>query len=75
MTSLITVTKMGIKTDVEIDVGDSSDLSRFADNSFDTVVDTFGLCSFDDPVKVLVEMQRVCRKDGGVILLMEVSGG
>ena len=24
----------------------------FPDNHFDTVIDTFGLCSFDDPVKV-----------------------
>ena len=39
---------------------DSSSL-KFPDNSFDTVIDTFGLCSFDDPVQVLKEMQRVWR--------------
>jgi len=33
-------------------------------------VDSFGLCSFDDPVKVLIELQRVC-KPGGKILLLE----
>lgn len=33
----------------------------FKDNTFDTVVDTFGLCSFEHPEEVLNEMQRVCR--------------
>ena len=42
---------------------------QFADNSFDTVVDTFGLCSFDDPVAVLKEMERVCKPDGKILLL------
>lgn len=36
---------------------------------FDTVVDTFGLCSCADPEKVLREMQRVCRPGGRVLLL------
>eukprot|EP00548_Thalassiothrix_antarctica_P001618 CAMPEP_0194134036 /NCGR_PEP_ID=MMETSP0152-20130528/4109_1 /TAXON_ID=1049557 /ORGANISM="Thalassiothrix antarctica, Strain L6-D1" /LENGTH=273 /DNA_ID=CAMNT_0038829561 /DNA_START=40 /DNA_END=858 /DNA_ORIENTATION=- len=39
------------------------------DNSFDCVVDTFGLCSFDDPVVVLAEMARVCKPDGKILLL------
>ena len=37
---------------------------------FDTVVDTFGLCSFDDPVEALRQMQACC-KEGGKILLLE----
>jgi methyltransferase OMS1, mitochondrial len=41
------------------------------DEAFDTVVDTFGLCSYDDPVAVLKEMSRVCKKSGGKILLLE----
>lgn len=48
---------------------DAADLSRFSDNSFDTVVDTFGLCSFDDPVAVLKELQRVCKPSGKILLL------
>ncbi|KAF9163356.1 hypothetical protein DFQ26_002676 [Actinomortierella ambigua] len=42
----------------------------YPDQSFDTVVDTFGLCSFEDPVAVLREMKRVLRP-GGQILLLE----
>mmetsp|Transcript_16903 Transcript_16903/g.26196 ORF Transcript_16903/g.26196 Transcript_16903/m.26196 type:complete len:273 (-) Transcript_16903:257-1075(-) len=48
---------------------DALDLD-FPDSCFDTVVDTFGLCSYDDPVAVLREMSRVCRP-GGKILLLE----
>ncbi|CAI5735488.1 unnamed protein product [Hyaloperonospora brassicae] len=43
----------------------------FPDEQFDTVVDTFGLCSMDDSLQTLREMQRVCKKDGGRILLLE----
>jgi methyltransferase OMS1 len=39
--------------------------------AFDTVLDTFGLCSYDDPVAVLKELARVCKKDTGRILLLE----
>lgn len=46
----------------------------FADNSFDTVVDMFGLCSYDDPVRALREMSRVC-KPGGKLLLVEHGRG
>ncbi|KAK3821022.1 MAG: S-adenosyl-L-methionine-dependent methyltransferase [Benniella sp.] len=42
----------------------------YPDQSFDTVVDTFGLCSFEDPVQVLKEMRRVLRP-GGQLLLLE----
>ena len=41
----------------------------FDDSSFDTVVDTFGLCSVDDPGLALREMLRVCRPGGSVLLL------
>ncbi|KAG0019200.1 hypothetical protein BGZ81_009879 [Podila clonocystis] len=42
----------------------------YPDQSFDTVVDTFGLCSFEEPVLVLMEMKRVL-KPGGRLLLLE----
>lgn len=34
---------------------------RYGDSEFDTVVDTLGLCSCEDPRAVLKEMQRVCK--------------
>ncbi|KAG5482021.1 hypothetical protein LSCM1_05735 [Leishmania martiniquensis] len=46
----------------------------FPNNSFDTVVDMFGLCSFDDPVRALRELSRVC-KPGGKLLLIEHGRG
>jgi methyltransferase OMS1 len=42
----------------------------FGDDEFDSVIDTFGLCSHHDPVEALKEMARVCKPDG-VILLLE----
>mmetsp|Transcript_11444 Transcript_11444/g.32938 ORF Transcript_11444/g.32938 Transcript_11444/m.32938 type:complete len:268 (-) Transcript_11444:204-1007(-) len=57
------------KTRFACSVGDSSKLVDFPDECFDTVVDTFGLCSYDDPVAVLKEMRRVCKSNGKVLLL------
>jgi ubiquinone/menaquinone biosynthesis C-methylase UbiE len=41
----------------------------FKDDSFDTVVDTFGLEYYLNPEKVLKEMRRVCRPNGRILLL------
>jgi len=41
---------------------------EFGNDSFDSVVETFALCSYPDPVKVLQEMQRVCKADGTILL-------
>lgn len=48
--------------------GDATKLS-FPDSCFDTVVDTFGLCSYDNPVIALKEMARVCKPNGKILLL------
>lgn len=53
----------------EVATADATDLRSYPDNSFDTVVDSFGLCSFDDPIAVLRELQRVCKPDGKILLL------
>ncbi len=52
----------------DVIVADAANL-QYDDNSFDTIVDTFGLCSFDDPVAVLKELKRVCKADGKILLL------
>lgn len=43
---------------------------EFSNDSFDTVVDTFGLQSSTDPIQQWNEIKRVCKK-GGKILLLE----
>uniref|UniRef100_A0A7S1QMA0 Methyltransferase type 11 domain-containing protein n=1 Tax=Alexandrium catenella TaxID=2925 RepID=A0A7S1QMA0_ALECA len=47
----------------------SSQKLDFPDCSFDTVVDTFGVCSFEAPVESLREMRRVVKEEGQVLLL------
>ncbi|KAI9104699.1 S-adenosyl-L-methionine-dependent methyltransferase [Phlyctochytrium arcticum] len=44
------------------------------DHKFDTVIDTFGLCSCSDPVKALNEMGRTCKPDGKILLLQHGRG-
>lgn len=48
---------------VKLRVGSTSDL-KFPDETFDTVVDTFGICSYDEPEKALGEMARVLKTGG-----------
>jgi len=42
---------------------------EFADESFDTVVSTLSTCTFPNPIKALLEIKRVCRPDGLILLL------
>ena len=56
-------------SDVTLAVTDASELPLPTD-AFDTVLDTFGICSFEQPGAALREMRRVC-KPGGQILLLE----
>jgi len=41
----------------------------FPDDSFDTVVSSFVLCTTPDPVRALREISRVCRPEGEMLLL------
>jgi ubiquinone/menaquinone biosynthesis C-methylase UbiE len=41
----------------------------FPDNRFDTVVSSLSTCTFPDPMAALKEINRVCRRDGKILLL------
>lgn len=45
---------------------------QFEDNTFDTVVASFVFCSVPDPIRGLMEIGRVCRSGGKVVLLEHV---
>jgi SAM-dependent methyltransferase len=57
----------GIPADIRHGYGEDI---PFADNSFDTVVCTFTLCSVNDHARVLSELQRIL-KPGGTFLYLE----
>lgn len=54
-------------------VGDVTSI-QCEDNSFDTVIDTFGLCSCKDPIAALKEMSRCVKPDGRILLLQHGLG-
>lgn len=41
----------------------------FASDSFDTVVSTLSLCGYEDPIQVLNQFNRWCKKDGRILLM------
>ncbi|HTU02115.1 MAG TPA: methyltransferase domain-containing protein, partial [Candidatus Sulfotelmatobacter sp.] len=53
------VDELGL-SQVRLEVMDASNLT-FPDNSFDHVIATYVISAVPDPVKTLLEMQRVCR--------------
>ena len=55
-------------TDVALSVMDASNLD-FADNTFDHVLATYVVSAVPDPVKTLLEMQRVCKPSGHLVIL------
>jgi ubiquinone/menaquinone biosynthesis C-methylase UbiE len=60
---------LGYDGEVNLSVMDAEN-TNFHDETFDTVVSTFSLCTCLDPKLVLKEMLRVCKKNG-IILLLE----
>lgn len=62
-------------TPVEVATADAESLSTVFDpDSIDTVIDTMGLCSCEDPIAALKEMGRVCKPSGKILLLEHGRG-
>jgi phosphatidylethanolamine/phosphatidyl-N-methylethanolamine N-methyltransferase len=55
-------------TNTKLVVMDGSKL-EFADNSFDRVIATYVISAVPDPVKTLLEMRRVCKPSGHLVIL------
>ncbi len=55
-------------TDVTLGVMDASKL-EFADDTFDHVLATYVISAVPDPVKTLLEMRRVCKPHGHLVML------
>jgi phosphatidylethanolamine/phosphatidyl-N-methylethanolamine N-methyltransferase len=55
-------------TNVTLGLMDASDL-QFPDDTFDHVLATYVISAVPDPVKTLVEMRRVCRPKGHLVIL------
>ena len=69
MLALAQTRAQGMDRPIELLEADAQDLP-FADDSFDTVVCTYALCSVPDEVLAISEMRRVL-KDGGRLILVD----
>jgi ubiquinone/menaquinone biosynthesis C-methylase UbiE len=50
----------------------SAEKLPFAENTFDTVVATLVFCTIPDPEKAILEMKRVCKFEGKILLFEHV---
>lgn len=67
----IKIKKLGLEDKIEMQLGDSEKL-LFDDNTFDSVIVSFGVRNFQDLLKGLTDMNRVL-KSGGSCLIIEFS--
>jgi len=62
------ISKKSLENLISLQVGDSENLP-FEDNTFDAITVAFGVRNFENLEKGIVEMQRVLRKDGKLVVL------
>lgn len=62
------IRQRGLDTVIELQEGDSENLP-FPDNTFDAITVAFGVRNFENLEKGLMEMQRVLKKEGRLIVL------
>lgn len=58
--------KLGLKVDLYEGNAEALD---FPDDTFDTVISALSTCSFQNPLKALGEMRRVCKPAGRILLI------
>ena len=57
-----------LRIEANFKIADSERLP-FKNKSFDTVIDTLGLCTYPNPISSLKEMKRVLKDNGNIILI------
>ncbi len=62
------IKKLGLSEKIELKLGDSENLP-FEDNTFDAVTVAFGVRNYENLEKGLIEMRRVLKQDGRLIVL------
>ncbi|ADQ18385.1 bifunctional demethylmenaquinone methyltransferase/2-methoxy-6-polyprenyl-1,4-benzoquinol methylase UbiE [Leadbetterella byssophila] len=67
----VKIQKLGLEEKIELQLGDSEKL-LFPDNTFDTVIVSFGVRNFENLLKGLTDMNRVL-KPGGTCMVVEFS--
>ncbi|MDF2891049.1 MAG: methyltransferase type 11 [Clostridia bacterium] len=60
-----------VKKQVDLKLMDAQQMD-FSDNTFDTVFTTCVFCSVPDPIKGLMEIRRVCKSGGRIIMIEHV---
>jgi ubiquinone/menaquinone biosynthesis C-methylase UbiE len=60
-----------VKKKVDLKLMDAQQMD-FSDNTFDTVFTTCVFCSVPDPIKGLMEIRRVCKSGGRIIMIEHV---
>eukprot|EP01038_Epipyxis_sp_PR26KG_P005810 gene5810-8016_t len=50
-------------------ISDATNVNNINNGKFDTIVDTFSMCVFDEPDEVIQQMKRLLKPSGSIVLL------